>query len=62
MTAEQENPVSFFRLKTSNLCKALDYVQWLYGRLYSSDSTILNIAEALIKSAQSIALMWQKAG
>ncbi len=58
MTAEQENPVSFFRFEDLRIyAKALDYVQWLYeatSTLQTQQS--INIAEALIKSAQSIAL------
>ncbi|HRT14242.1 MAG TPA: four helix bundle protein [Bacteroidales bacterium] len=58
MTAEQENPISFFRFEDLRIyAKALDYVQWLYeatSTLQTQQS--INIAEALIKSAQSIAL------
>ena len=58
MTAEKENPVSFFRFEDLRIyAKALDYVQWLYeatSTLQTQQS--INIAEALIKSAQSIAL------
>jgi four helix bundle protein len=58
MPAEQENPVSFFRFEVLRIyAQALDYVQWLYeatSTLQTQQS--INIAEALIKSAQSIAL------
>lgn len=58
MTAEQENTVSFFRFEDLRIyAKALDYIQWLYevtSSLHTQQST--NIAEYLIKSAQSIAL------
>ncbi|HOF45910.1 MAG TPA: four helix bundle protein, partial [Bacteroidales bacterium] len=52
------NPISFFRFEDLRIyAKALDYVQWLYeatSTLQTQQS--INIAEALIKSAQSIAL------
>lgn len=56
--SEQENTVSFFRFEDLRIyAKALDYIQWVHTVAdVMPDSFRTSVADAFVKSAQSIAL------